>query len=158
MKKSTILTFATAAAVLATSAGTFAAWDKISDTQTGTLTYANSVTINETLDAPAKVTYDLGTETIPDAQANVTFKVDDKDKRAGVLTVVPTVKQGEADLVTEGKVKVTVKKGGEALVDNKDSSIAENNDYTVVITPTDTATFNDLNGATLSVTGTLSEK
>lgn len=38
MKKSTILTFATAAAIVATSAGTFATWDKLQDTKTVTLT------------------------------------------------------------------------------------------------------------------------
>ena len=32
MKKSTILTFATAVAIVATSAGTFAAWDQLEDT------------------------------------------------------------------------------------------------------------------------------
>lgn len=155
MKKSTILTFATAAAVLATSAGTFAAWDQISDTQTATLTYANPVTVTETITPPSLTTYTLGAEKAPETEVSVKFAVSDQDSRATALTVVPSVKQGAADLVENGKVTVTVKKGETALVDNKDSSIAANNDYTVVITPTDTATFNDLNNATLSVTGTL---
>lgn len=154
MKKSTILTFATAAAVLATSAGTFAAWDKITDTKDTTLTYANPVTVTETITSPAETSYTLG-GAAPATEVSVTFAVDDQDKRASKLKVEPSVKLGNTDLVTTGKVTVTVKEGENILTDNVDSEIAASNAYTVVVTPTDTATFADLNNATLSVTGTL---
>lgn len=154
MKKSTILTFATAAAVLATSAGTFAAWDKITDTKDTTLTYANPVTVTEAITPPAETSYTLG-GAAPATEVSVTFTVDDKDTRASALKVVPSVKQGNTDLVENGKVTVAVKEGETELTDNKDATITASNEYTVVVTPNDTATFADLNNATLSVTGTL---
>ena len=45
MKKSTLLSLLTAGAVIATSAGTFAAWDTTTATSTGTLTIDKPVTV-----------------------------------------------------------------------------------------------------------------
>lgn len=44
MKKSTLLSFATAAAIVATSAGTYAAWDTTTASNSGTVTIRNKVT------------------------------------------------------------------------------------------------------------------
>ena len=42
MKKSTLLSLATAGAIVLTSAGTYAVWDTLSGTSTGQITVANS--------------------------------------------------------------------------------------------------------------------
>lgn len=51
MKKSTLLSFATAAAIVVTSAGTYAAWDKLSDTTENSvnLSYAKPVEVTPTI-------------------------------------------------------------------------------------------------------------
>lgn len=97
MKKSTILTFATAAAVLATSAGTFAVWDKLdATTEAAQITMRKpaevSVTSQLTEDASAK------SETftqLPSYTAKTTFKVAD----------VPTAEVTNYDLKTTVEVK-----------------------------------------------------
>ena len=60
MKKSTLLSLLTAGAVIATSAGTFAAWDKLSDTTNAvTLNYANGINVT-TVVQPTQISESLG--------------------------------------------------------------------------------------------------
>lgn len=154
MKKSTLLSLATAGAIVATSAFTFAAWDKTTDTKNAALTYRKPVTITETLTAPGTKDYTLG-QTAPAVDTNVTFAVSDEDNKVSSLTVTPSVKQGGTDLVSSNKVTVSVKKDGSVLAGNKDTSVSASNVYTITVTPTEDATYDDLNNATLEVTGAL---
>ena len=62
MKKSTLLSLLTAGAVIATSAGTFAAWDQLETTTNEvTLKYAAGVNVSTTVQ-PTAITDSLGGE------------------------------------------------------------------------------------------------
>lgn len=74
MKKSTLLSFATAAAIVVTSAGTYAAWDQLDSTSTGTINFRNATTVS----LPATMTFTT-TDTInevPEATAMTTLKLE----------------------------------------------------------------------------------
>lgn len=53
MKKSTWLSLATAAAIVTTSAGTFATWDSLTDTKTVEVTYVEGVKVKTTIASTA---------------------------------------------------------------------------------------------------------
>jgi VCBS repeat-containing protein len=75
MKKSTILSLATAGAIVATSAFTFAAWDKMEDTATASLKVREPVTITAPA-APVTFTEDAkvgATDSNPTYTAAATF-------------------------------------------------------------------------------------
>ena len=154
MKKSTILSLATAGAIVATSAFTFAAWDKTEDTATTTLTYRSPVKITQTLTDPTAKDYNLGEEA-PEVSVTTTFAVDDTDTKASSLTVTPTLKDAKGGNLGTDKVTIQVKEGSEVLPGGKDDSVSASNVYTIVVTPTSAATYEDLNNAELTVVGTL---
>ena len=95
MKKSTLLSLATAGAIVLTSAGTYAVWDTLSGTSTGQITVANSsVTV-----AATNMTFVEGTDTIGEDSIAYTgtakFEVTDAGNNVNTMTLVPTVKNGE---------------------------------------------------------------
>ena len=108
MKKSTLLSLLTAGAVIATSAGTFAAWD-----QTSASTTPTDVTIGK------KVTMEVGTMTFNGASARETLSTTEDDFSALQQTgnVTFTVK----DIPDGAKTKYKV----EYKTDVKDSSNAD---------------------------------
>lgn len=72
MKKSTILTFVTAAAVLATSAGTFAVWDQTKAVQTSEFTLRKPLVLDMAKMTPTK-TDEVGSVPIYTAATNLTL-------------------------------------------------------------------------------------
>ena len=89
MKKSTLLSLATAGAIVLTSAGTYAVWDTLSGTSTGQITVANSsVTV-----AATNMTFVEGTDTIGEDSIAYTgtakFEVTDAGNNVNTMTLVP---------------------------------------------------------------------
>lgn len=156
MKKSTILTFATAAAVLATSAGTFAAWDQTSVAQTQTVTLSKPVTMTlsaadlkttRTLDqVPVYTgTSKLQVANLPDSVTNTTHEITytakvytdaQKTVEATGVTAMAEEKSPAATLDAEHEVTVTV-----TPEDNADAKDLANNatELTVEVTANLTA-------------------
>lgn len=155
MKKSTLLSLATAGAIVMTSVGTYALWDTTKVDTTGTLGFEAPVTLTATnLTFDEQTTRTLNVK--PVASSEVTFTVTDTKKRATELDLSAKVKNGGTD-VTD-KVEVTFEKDGTALANDKDTSLAAGgaNKYTVKVTPTDAATSTELSGnLDVTVTGEL---
>lgn len=155
MKKSTLLSLLTAGAVIATSAGTFAAWDTTVATSTGTLSFDSPVTIATT----STPTYaQTGTRTYgekPVATGTVDFNVAGTGGKAK-LKLNAVVKDKTTDAVVSG-VNVTFKKGSTDLTTGIDENVTDAaNVYTVTITPTsDDATEDLTKPLKVEVTGTL---
>ena len=158
MKKSTLLSLATAGAIVLTSAGTYAVWDTLSGTSTGQITVANSsVTV-----AATNMTFVEGTDTIGEDSIAYTgtakFEVTGAGNNVNTMTLVPTVKNGD-NIVNAADVDVTIKKGEVALTKTDanytDTTLTSgDNEYTVEVTVKNKA----LAGNTLDVevTGTAS--
>lgn len=115
MKKSTILTFATAAAVLATSAGTFAVWDQLE---------AKTSAVEVTIRKPATVTADTPTavqkteifDAAPEYTTTAKFVVSDipeTEENNYKFTPTVEVKDGADDVTST--VNATVKDAGTTL-------------------------------------------
>lgn len=142
MKKSTILTFATAAAIVATSAGTFALWDTLSATKTATLTIRNPVTVTAQADAVS-----LKSETVLDAlpvyEGSAKFDLESVPTGYEIEPKV-TVKKG-ADEVAAEKLTVNSEVVGGTTVEAGKST----KEVKVTVTPTAGAT--DLAGQSLNV-------
>lgn len=135
MKKSTILTFATVAAVLATSAGTFAAWDQTSVSQTQTVTLAKPVamsltsadlTTNKTVGDEVPVYEGTGTLKITNLPSSATSSTHKITYEAKVYSDYANKK--EATGVTATAVEKTLA-----------SSLDAEHEVTVTVTPEDTA-------------------
>ncbi len=159
MKKSTLLSLATAGAIVLTSAGTYAVWDTLSGTSKGQITVDNpSVTVAATDMTFAKGTDTLGGDSIA-YTGTAKFDVTDTGNHVNTMTLEPTVKNGE-NAVDANDVEVTIKKGETALT-NTDSKYTDTtltsgaNEYTVEVTVKNKA----LAGKTLDVevTGTASQ-
>lgn len=144
MKKSTVLSLATAGAIVATSLGTFAAWDTTNATNTGTLKLGSPVNISS-----AATTYNDAERTLgqdPSYSANVTFKVDDADHLVKELDVTKIAVYEKDDTTKQTPVtdKFTITVAGAAGNSDvttsgatlTDTSVGETNDYTVTLTPT----------------------
>lgn len=141
MKKSTLLSLATAGAIVATSAGTYAAWDKPDASTTANVNFRNPVTIDVTsnyslLDASTATLNSLQTVT-----GDVTFTVTDAGELADTLTLVPTVSGGNSASVNDFTFEIIDKKNGKIddhgtgkFVDTDITSTV----YTVNVTPKDT--------------------
>ena len=167
MKKSTLLSLLTAGAVIATSAGTFAAWDNLSDdVEAGTITFerinvaasatqtltlqddGNALHADESQSAVAKINVDLST--VPS-----NLITDNKVK----LVFNPSVKDTSNQVVDSSKYTIEIKDtdGTTTLTDATDTTLVSSNtnEYTITVTPTDTT----LAGQQLKVdvTATLTE-
>lgn len=139
MKKSTLLSFATAGAIVVTSAGTYAAWDSLTDETTANITFRNPVTVT------VNPSYTLGETvselgTLPTAEGTVTFTVSNEGELAKTLTIKPIVSGGDSASVadfdfeivdlTDGKLNGDLTDG---FVDTDITTTA----YTVKVTPKD---------------------
>lgn len=139
MKKSTILSLATAIAVVGTSAFTFAVWDETTASETATLTVGSPVKI--TADTFENFTEDSSRTSGNDPvyTSNVTFNIAGNDAgKAKTLTLTPTVKDGDKAL-TDAQVDVTLEQteSDSGLINLVDSKIEDSNTYTVKVTVKD---------------------
>lgn len=160
MKKSTLLSLLTAGAVIATTAGTYAVWDTVTATSSGTISVAKPTVIVNATDFGAMDMGEngLGAQTI-DYTKDVTFTVEGvTNGDVDTMTLVPEVKNGDA-VLTAADVDVDIKKGGTSIKTDTayiDSAVAEGaNTYTIVVTVKN-KTLASAN-LTVSVKGTLSK-
>lgn len=142
MKKNTILSFATAGAIIATSAGTYAAWDSLVDDTSDTITFRNPVTV--TVEESYTLAETPSTlDTLPVAEGTVNFTIENDGDLANTLTIVPSVSGGSSATVddfdfvivdsSEGNTPTLV---GDATDGFVDKTLTSTN-YTVKVTPKD---------------------
>lgn len=141
MKKTTLLSLLTAGAIVATGAGTYAAWDKLEDTsEAATVTFRSPVTVDVATFTLSQ-TDNLGG--MPSASGEVTINVQDKESKTGKLTIIPTVTGGtgatnddfDITLTDTTAEHSTVQPEGNSSTGFIDSDIIAANTYTVTITP-----------------------
>lgn len=134
MKKSTLLSLATAGAIVATSVGTFAAWDTTDATSTGTVNFGTPVTVTAGT-APTYETANRSLNVAPTSKGTVSFKVKDEKGLASTLKLSATVPDAQKDLVD-----VTFEKDGVAgTAITEDTAVIKDgtteNKYTVIVKP-----------------------
>ena len=143
MKKSTILSLATAIAVVGTSAFTFAVWDETTASKTATLSVGSPVKITADTFENFKEDSSRTLGNNPVYTSDVTFNISGNDTgKATSLTLTPTVKENDVTLSAD-KVDVTLEQTGDDtglldLVDTvkvtvKDAGLAAK-DLTVEVT------------------------
>lgn len=127
MKKTTLLSFATAAAIVVTSTGTFAVWDTMSSDATNTLTVTSpKITVNAGTLATFTSGNDVAGADSIEYTSSATFKVDGKDN---ISKVIPTV------VVTDDNDAAV--SGATATIVNPDAALAETMTYNVKVVVTD---------------------
>lgn len=145
MKKSTILSLATAIAVVGTSAFTFATWDQLEATNTGTLSLASPVKLS----SGNPVTYTTADNTLstdaPTYSSDVTFEVNDVTTKTITSLEITSVKVYEnadsekTDLADNFTISIdgTTDNTGVTQSEGKviDSSVETENKYTIKLTP-----------------------
>lgn len=143
MKKSMLLSFVTAGAIIATSVGTYAAWDQMDATATGNITMRNPVSMAvENLTQPAE-TGSIGQ--LPTYTTTATFTVENAPTTGYQLKPTVTIKNGDTVLTdTDITVEVEDDKGTQADVNGKHT-------LTLKVTPKDTDNAKNLGGASLAV-------
>lgn len=151
MKKSTLLSLATMAAIAVTSAGTYAVWDTTSSTSSGTLTVAQP---KVTVTATELGTMEEGTDTLNATEITYTGSVVFDVKGVGTIDTMmltPEVKDGD-NAVAAADIDVVIKKGATSLTEADgtftDTPTEGENNYTVEVTVKN----KDLAGKTLNVT------
>ena len=97
MKKTTILSLATAVAVVATSAGTYAAWDTLEVSKAASVTFSKpvEVALNE---LSFETTDTLGSTRM--ASDTITITVTDTDSQANTLTIKPEISVSDSSGIT----------------------------------------------------------
>lgn len=137
MKKSMLLSFVTAGAIIATSVGTYAAWDTLEISNVADVTIESPVTMsmpNFENFTTTRETGKLNGDSAPTYTQDVTFTVEnvpDDAKQNYKLEVKPMV------LVDGTETEAT---GIKAVAENKtpsDTSINGTHTYTVTVTPED---------------------
>lgn len=154
MKKRSILAFATAATIGMAGAGSYAAWDALSASSTGTMIVPARIEITAT--DMNEMTASRDVSNLPVFSGNASFDLTSaKDTTGKNFELTISVKDNGTE-VSASAYTVDVKKGADviALVDGKyvDKSLtATNTTYAVVITLTDTADAYGLANKTLDV-------
>lgn len=147
-KKSTLLSLATAAAIVATTFGTYAVWDTLTSETSQTVSIAKpSVTVNAT--STTLVENDsVGANTV-DYSTTATFNITGADKLSS-LKLTPTVTMTEGISVTEGTdYDVEITQTNDTITDGVDSKLDEGaNVYDVKVTVKN----KDLQGKEMKVT------
>lgn len=156
--KKKLLGFLTAAAIVVTTVGSFAVWDTLKATNTGTLTVSAPMTV---------ATVDMGalTETRTDNEAPV-YSNDVIFTTSGIPKDAQKQLKLEYDIKNDGQsVKdnfavVITGTGNDVVENNVDATVGESNTYTITVTPNDNAAAQGLAGKplTVEVTGTLANK
>ena len=162
--KKGLLSLLTVAAVVVTTVGSFAVWDVLDATSTGTLTMTDKAVIVSTTSAPTyeETAGELGVA--PVYQADVVFNVENvPDPNNVQLALDCSIKNGENSVKDHFTVAVTEADGASGLSGLTDADVTEGaNSYHITITPDDTDDARALAEAgtalTVDVKGTLSEK
>ncbi|EEG75179.1 hypothetical protein [[Clostridium] hylemonae] len=157
--KKKILGLLTAAAIVATTVGSFAVWDTLSTKSNGTLTVASPIVV-KTQDIGEFTETKASLEATPSYNKNVTFEVDglanaaDKQLKLGCKITDGS----NVDQTGNFTVEITGT-GNNAVTNNVDPSVEASNTYTVTITPNDTPEAKAIAGQALNVevTGTLGD-
>lgn len=151
MKKSTILGVLTAAALITTSAATYAAWDQTAFTTTSTVNVRDGVKVS------SAATFDLsGGEALTSADqlvytGTVTFTTENKGDKKLKLTPVVSGSGVQADDYTIELSKGGSSLTGDASIGYTDENTAASNEYTVTLTVKDET---NLGGEALNVSVT----
>lgn len=155
MKKTTLLSFVTAATVVATTAGSFAAWDKLSETATAGLTLDKPVDVI-TGNFADLATTETAPGTLPIYTSTVDFTVSEAPATGYKLTPTVVIKKSDNTVVTDKfTAEVEDSKNADADVNGKHT-------LTVTVTPLDSAAAKALATAgealKVEVTGVLAVK
>lgn len=155
--KKSMLGFMTASAIVVTTVGSFAVWDTLTETSSGTLTVANPIVV--TAADMGQMTETRTWEKVPEYEGSVTFEVAGlNDTTNTMLTLDPVLKNGEVAVDTNKyDITITQTEAENGLGGMIDSKVEQSNEYKVVVTPKAEAI--DLAGKelTLEVTGTLAQ-
>lgn len=153
MKKKTLLTFAAAGALVATTAGSYAAWDNYKASSTATITFTSvdvtatqNLALTESRDGSGKPVF-TGDVTIDVAN------VDAEKLATQKIVLTPTATADGSDVMNQLEVTFTQTEDTIASTGNvgTDSTVADSNTYTVTITPKDDTTAKTaLNGKTVA--------
>ena len=151
MKKSRLLSLLTAAAVIVTTAGTYAVWDTLTASTTESITFRNPVTVEVSPEYTLTETQaSLGVN--PSASGDVTFTVSDANSLAKQLKIVPSVSGGTAstsdfDFTITDKNNLSTALSGNASSGFVDTTL-DSTVYTVTVTPKN----NSVAGQNVSIT------
>lgn len=169
MKKSTLLSLATVGTIVATSIGTFAAWDVTEATSNGTLGTVNRVVVTSDADS---VSY-TATRTLNDVPVYTGSASYDLTTAKGVVEDgkaqldLAVVVKADGEIINTGYTLSVKRQGASSdltLTSGKYTDSAAtldaNNKYDITVTLMDDADGQKLVGKalTVEVTGTLSEK
>lgn len=153
MKKSMLLSFVTAGAIIATSVGTYAVWDTTVATSGGNIEIGSPVTLTATTPTNVAFTETRELNSAPSYKsAPMVFTISDKEKVKS-MKLEATVKDGDSDVTSQ--MNATIYKTGDDSIVSTSIPATEltagesGNSYYVVVAPQDTAT--DLAGKNLTV-------
>ncbi|POP32295.1 hypothetical protein C3B58_12590 [Lactonifactor longoviformis] len=164
--KKQLLGILTAAAIVVTTAGSFAVWDTLSDNTSGNLTLQKPITVSaEGGTAYSAGTRTLGVENTYEA-SDVTFNVANNNVENTQLKLDPKVTIGTGESATDvtNQFTIAIKKGDAVVTDNTDPNPEAINTYSVSLTPVEDASSDVINAANdgtvlnVQITGTLSVK
>ncbi|MDO5146186.1 MAG: hypothetical protein Q4D60_04210 [Eubacteriales bacterium] len=105
MKKRTALTMLTSCMMVAATAGTYAQWDKVTDSQSNTIGLDKPVIIKATQPTMSNNADTRQLDDFATVDAEATFNVNHVDKKIGALQIKPTVKGQNVD----GSIQVSEK-------------------------------------------------
>lgn len=132
MKKSSILSVATVAAVVATSVGSYAAWDSLTASTKTNVTIAKSTTVNTQVDNLVESSDRSGDQIT--YEGTLTVNIEDKDSfDPSTLQFVPTAKV-DNNVITAQEGTIELLEGSTPLSNNIDTIITETNTYKVKLT------------------------
>lgn len=155
--KKSMLGLLTASAIVVTTVGSFAVWDTLEATSTGTLSIASPIVVSK-VDMGA-LTETRNWDAVPEYAGEVSFSVEGlADTSGSQLTLAPVLKEGDSVIeASKYTVEITQDGADNGLSGNVDSKVDSTNKYKVVVKPNADAT--DLGGKslTLEITGTLAE-
>lgn len=159
----------TTVAVVASIAGTFAAWDTLTKTNTGNSTQLRAAVTLATTDSTTYTAANndtYGSDVDPTYSGTVTFTATTPSKTGShnQLAMAPTVKTSATSdfssptTVATDKYTVAIKEGETALTNNTDTSFTSGSDntYTVSLTGLDKDTFSG-QYIRVEIAGTLSQ-
>lgn len=152
MKKSTLLSFATVAAIVATSAGTYAAWDQTeATTAPASVTFREPVAITTSALTKDSTSVDAYGAT-PKYVGKTAFEV------SGVPSNVTNAKMNYTATLKDSNQPVASGAYTADVVETPTDNINSSHEVTVTVTPTETTEGKALGGKTgltVEVTGTL---
>lgn len=136
MKKSTLLSLLTAGAVIATSAGTFAAWDQTeAKAEMGSVEF-KQVNVSAAVSATLATTRNGIQNDLPEATGTFTISATNINELSNTkLTFTPVVKDGETT-IDPSNYSVEIMDSG-TDVTSGDTTVEASNTYTVTVKPTE---------------------